>query len=519
VSLRVRFAVALSLFLGSACGPKPTTTEGPRTTKELQAEWEAVLQCQDVETCLEAIDRPRYVLDVDATRMAERLTSFGEAAVPHLAKAAKDWNAPRRREIAETALLAMKGPALSYAREHDDAQGFDLLVRIALETDLLPQAYPDLVERLPRNRGWLFGHLRAGPPTAERNPGLAVIRLLGSAAKSEVVPLCNVLDGEGRSDWNLAVNTARAIGFIGAEEGTDCLVRVLDIPSWRVTSAALEGLARIGQGARSAQRAILAVATSHWSQRVRWRAVTTMRFLREENRHDQLEAVMRAIDGGHSYADFLGSADALADPVSRAFATVPANDSTERENTPVCAWNRRTMTPIEVRWQGDVRTLTALDSKQTRERRRRYASKVPNTTLEGLGIGLDVLLSESVRDIRPKGIDYVVAACAGEFGGGLLRVTPTGKVAVLRRGCFVATRQVGGAIWVFEGSQHLGDGHGRLWRMQATGNSWAVAPVVDLPGNPLAAHVGRDWVLVATNLGDVAVTRAGAVTPLACEPS
>jgi photosystem II stability/assembly factor-like uncharacterized protein len=130
-----------------------------------------------------------------------------------------------------------------------------------------------------------------------------------------------------------------------------------------------------------------------------------------------------------------------------------------------------------------------------------------------------VLLSESVRDIRPKGIDYVVAACAGEFGGGLLRVTPTGKVAVLRRGCFVATRQVGGAIWVFEGSQHLGDGHGRLWRMQATGNSWAVAPVVDLPGNPLAAHVGRDWVLVATNLGDVAVTRAGAVTPLACEPS
>ena len=517
MGLRFRLAIGLSLVLGSACGPKATTSEGPRTTEALQAEWDDVLRCPNVQACLEAVDRPRYVLDADASRMAERLTSFGEAAIPHLAAAARNWDAPRRREIAEKALLAMKGPALAYARSHENAESYDLLVRVAFETTLLPEAYPDLVERLPRNRSWLFGHLRGGPPAAKRNPGLALVRLLGKAAESEVEPLCKVLDGQARSDWNLAVNAARALGFIGVGEGTECLVRALEVPSWRVTNAALEGLARIGRDARSAQRAVLGVATSHWSQRVRWRAVTTMRFLREENQYDQRQAVMRAIQEGHSYVDFLASAAAWADPVSRAFVIVPPNDSTERENTPVCAWNRRPTIPIEVRWRGEVATLTPLDSRQTQERVSSRASKIPNTTLEGLGIGLDVLLSEAVRDIRPKGADYVMAACAGEFGGGLLRVTPSGKVAVLRRGCFVAIRQVGQDLWMFEGSQHLGDGHGRLWRTQSTGSSWAMTPVVDLPGNPIAAHVDREWVLVATNLGDVAVTREGAITPLACD--
>jgi len=98
-----------------------------------------------------------------------------------------------------------------------------------------------------------------------------------------------------------------------------------------------------------------------------------------------------------------------------------------------------------------------------------------------------------------------------------LRITAAGKVAILRRGCFVATRAVGHDLWVFEGSQHLGDGYGRLWRTD-NGNSWVLLPVVDLPGNPIAARVMGDHMLVATNLGDVAVTRTGDVTPFACEP-
>ncbi len=518
MSLRRRLALACALLLEAACGPKATPNEGPRTTEELRAEWSSILRCPDVKACLAALDQPRYVLESDAERMAEHLSSFGEPAVPHLAAAARDWDAPRRREIAERALLTMKGPTLSYARHHNDTEAFDLLVRVALETTLLPRALPDLVERLPQQRSWLLGHLQSGPAEVSRNPGLAVVRLLGSAATSEVEPLCKVLDGQARSDWNLAVNTARALGYIGAGAGTECLVRALDFPSWRVTSAALEALARLGPGARPAQRAVLNVATTHWSQRVRWRAVTTMRFLREENQYDQLEAIMKAIDEGHSYADFLDSANASADPVSRAFATVPANDSTEREDTPVCAWNRRPSAPIEVRWREEVKRLTPLDSKQAAERRRRYAERIPNTTLEGLGIGLDVLLSEAVRDIRPKGPDYLVAACAGEYGGGLLRLTPTGKVAVLRRGCFVAMRQMGGEVWVLEGSQHLGDGYGRMWRTQGAGDSWAVTPVADLPGSPLAIHATSSHLLIATNLGDVAVTDTGALTPLACEP-
>jgi hypothetical protein len=295
-------------------------------------------------------------------------------------------------------------------------------------------------------------------------------------------------------------------------------VGALEIPSWRVTSAALEALARVGQDAREAQRAVLDVATSHWSQRVRWRAVTTMRFLRQKNDYDQLEAVMKAIDGGHSYAEFLESGDALADPVSHAFATVPPNDSTARENTPVCAWNRRPGEPVEVTWEGGEAILPPLGSRQARARRERHADRIPRTTLEGLGIGFDVLLAEAVQDIRRKGDDYLVAACAGEFGGGLLQVTPDGKVAVLREGCFMALREVGDAIWVFEGAAHLGEGYGRIWRLDEGDASWVPVPVVDLPGNPIAAHVGKQRVLVATNLGDVAVGPRGTITPLGCEP-
>ena len=160
--------------------------------------------------------------------------------------------------------------------------------------------------------------------------------------------------------------------------------------------------------------------------------------------------------------------------------------------------------------------LPPLDSPEALSRRRQILPRIPPTTLDALGIGFDVPVRDALRDARHLGKSTWLATCAGEFGGGLLELTK-GKLKVRHRGCFLALRQVGEEIWAFEGSQHLEEGYGRIWRIDRR-YLGSLAPVADLPGEPQAVRVASSEALVATNRGDVAVGPDGSLSPLDCEP-
>lgn len=459
------------------------------------------------------------MLDSDRQRMATRLASFGAPAVPVLAAAADEFNQPRQREVAELALREVGTPALEWARAQDDQPRFRLLVRLALDTELAFEARPLLVDRLPRHRGWLLEQLRAGPSDAARNEGIAVVRLLGHDAMQVGESLCPLLDAQGRREWELAMNVAETVGRSGARACAPALGRALTIPSWRVTSIVLEALARLGSGDGDVKGSVLRVATGHWSQRIRWRAVTTLRFLSEPTTFDEPAAIRRTVTSGSTLAAYLAAGAAADDPVAAAFGTLGDETAAEADAAPECAVGRTWTRPVRVRDLKEMVTLFPLASG-TEKRLVQHAARLPRATLAGLGLGLDVPLEEAARDAVPMDSVLVVAACAGARGGGLLEIPRHGPPRILRRGCFERMMTVGPdrqTLWVFEGPSHLGATQGRIWRLDREATT-VLLPVVDLPAGAIATGRGPTAVLVATPLGDVAVDLDGTLRPLDCGP-
>jgi len=498
----------------------PADRSSPRRTSELRAQWDALLACADAETCLTAAEQSRYALDADLQRMARRVASFGAPAVPVLAAAASDGSRPRRREIAELALASMGAPALEWAREHDDEVGFEVLVLLARDTSAVAEVRPLLVERLPRQSAWLLGQLRGGTTEAARNAGLAVIRLLGPDARSVVEGLCPILDTQARQEWDLAMNVAEAAGRAGALACAPSLGRALTVPSFRVTTTVLEALARLGTEDAEVRRAVLRVATSHWSPRVRWHAVTTIRFLREPSGFDEQAAIARAIAGGATLSAYLTADFTAGDPIAAAFGTRRQDGPHGAEEAPACAVGRPSSTGIPV-LDGNTAALLRPLAEGARQRVDRQAARLPRATLADLGLGLGVPLPEAARDAATAGPTLFVATCAGDRGGGLLAVPRAGPPRALRRGCFERLLPVGpdrATLWAFEGPSHLGAAYGRIWRVSREGDAESLVPVVDLPAEAVAIDRHSDEVLIATPAGDLAVDLEGHLRPLACAP-
>ncbi len=520
---RPRAARALLLALGiggAACRPAPADPSRPQRTADLRAQWDTLLACADAESCLAAAEEARYALDEDLERMALRVASFGDPAVPVLAAAAADGSRPRRRQIAELAIASMGAPALAWARAHDGEPGFDVLVHLALGTSLVAEVRPLLLERLPRQSGWLLGQLGGGPTEAARNPGLAVIRLLGRDARPVVEQLCPILDAQARQEWELAANVAETVGRTSAHACAPALGRALSIPSFRVATTALDALARLGTEDAEVRRAVLHVATSHWSPRVRWHAVTTLRFLREPSAFDEPAAIERAIAGGSTLAEYLATDMPAGDPIAAAFGTRRHSERSGAEDAPACAAARPSATGVPV-LDGDTPSTLRPLAEGTRRRLDRQAQRLPRVTLADLGLGLDVPLHEAARDAVPAGPTLIVAACAGDRGGGLLAIPPGGPPRALRRGCFERLMTVGperATLWAFEGPSHLGAAFGRIWRIQREGDAVGLLPVVDLPAEAIAVGRASGAALIATPAGDVAVGLEGDLRPLACAP-
>ncbi|GEM_PF-6050621 len=518
---RAAGAVVVALGIATvACHPSPAGRSSPRRTADLRAQWDALLACADAETCLAAAERSRYALDADLQRMALHVASFGAPAVPVLGAAVSDGSRPRRREIAELALASMGAPALEWARDHDDEVGFEVLVLLARRTSAVAEVRPLLVERLPRQSAWLLGHLRGGPTGAARNAGLAVIRLLGPDARGVVERLCPILDTQARQEWDLAMNVAEAAGRAGALACAPSLGRALTIPSFRVTTAVLEALSRLGTEDAEVRRAVLNVATSHWSPRVRWHAVTTIRFLREPSGFDEQAAIERAVAGGATLSAYFTADVTAGDPIAAAFATRRQDGPRGAEEAPACAVGRPASQPIPV-VDGDTAALLRPLAEGAQQRIARQASRLPRVTLADLGIGLGVPLTEAARDAAVAGSTLLVAACAGARGGGLLAIPRAGPPRALRRGCFERLLPVGpdrATLWAFEGPRHLGAAYGRIWRVSREGDAERLVPVVDLPAEAIAIDRRRDAVLIATPAGDVAADLEGHLRPLACAP-
>lgn len=452
--------------------------------------------------------------------MATRIAAFDAAAVPVVATAMNEAAGSRRREIAERALRAIGEPALAWARAHDDEEGFSVLVDIALHTPLLPAARPLLAARLPRRRAWLHAHLQAGPPAARHNPGLAVLRLLGRDAAGEGESLCALLDARAGRDWELAVNVSEALGRIEATScGTD-LARALEIPSWRVTAVVLETLARLGSDDPEVRRRVLRTATSHWSRRIRWRAVTTLRFLREPAAFDEPAAIARVVANGGTAASYLEAESTTEDPVASAFSTFDDGDDEPLARIPACAAGRPRGQPVEVRDGDQPFTLPPLGPGSA-ARLREHGNALPSLTLAEFGLGQPLPLTDAARDAVRFGASLLVALCAEELGGGLLSLPPGSPPQRLRQGCFESffgPATGSSLLWVFEGPGRLGSSYGRLWRLERVGALLDLTPFTDLPATASAAARWGPELFVATRHGDVAIANDGSVRALACAP-
>jgi hypothetical protein len=450
--------------------------------------------------------------------MVERFVSFGPSAVPELAQALLPKSSDRSREVAQAALVRLAEPALKWSQQDGTEVGLRVAVLLALESRAVREAERALVAQLPRQRPWFTATLARRPPSEQENPALAVFRLVGRDGAGEVAPLCSLLDGPARRDWRLAENVASALGWIGTPDATPCLLRALDIPSWRVTQAALTSLARIGPEAPGASSVVLGLATTHWSQRIRWRAVIALRFLREGRARDEAAAVARELARGGTYRSYLSSPAAKQEPVTAAFAQVPPLDSPLDGDVPACAAGRKRHRA----WSGEGTNaaLVPLASPAAASRARSAASAAGRIKLEALGLGFDVPLVQAARDAMTTPVGQVVATCAAERGGGLVLVTPSGEARALQAGCFVRIVSTPEGLLAVEGTTHKN--LGKLWRLELREGRVLLEPWVDLPGEPLAFAIAPSGaasrLLVATTHGDLTLDAQGHAVAGDCAP-
>jgi HEAT repeat protein len=189
-------------------------------------------------------------------------------AVEPLLKIATDEAAPiekRRRAIAALGAIGLSAetiiPQLQKLRQNQNAKISDAATTAILGIGSA-EAVPILVESLEAE------------PKRHVLCDIAALKLRGRAAGPTLV---KYLDSD---DWDVRIGAARALGYIGYEEASNHLAKLLNCnDDWRVVLSAAESLGRLK--AKSAIPGLLQISTNHWYPPVRESAAMSLKSIRE----------------------------------------------------------------------------------------------------------------------------------------------------------------------------------------------------------------------------------------------
>jgi len=172
--------------------------------------------------------------------------------------------------------------------------------------------------------------------------------------------------------------------------------------------------------------------------------------------------------------------------------------------------------PISITWRGESfafdRTVWMNDSRE-------HSRTVFDAYVAALGADLKVNLGVgAMTDMRAVSGGVLVATNAGEWGGGLVFVTPVGKAAQVIGDNTHALIDLGGSLYALTGLSHLGLDHGVVWRIDVSGAAPVARELAKLPGSPVAWAIAEDRaILIATGRNDVAVLPDGTIEPAKSE--
>lgn len=255
-------------------------------------------------------------------------------------------------------------------------------------------------------------------------------------------------------NWEVRLCATRTLGYIGYQEVTGELIRLLDcVEDWRVVMSAAEALGRME--AKAALPALTKISQDHWFPPVRSAAITALLAIR---------------DGIHPESKYVEDNFAL-----EFFDYWNAGNEME---TLKGADFKRIRLPMQVA-KSDVPKSILTKSKATEH--------VP-----GAYCGIKV------------GDGYIVGSNQGEWGGEIVFIDRAGKSHIIVQENTEAIYKTPSGVLATTGLAHLGMNGGLIYRLEKDAvGQWQGRPWRQLPGAPAFSRLLKDGRLLVDCYGGI----------------
>ncbi len=425
----------------------------PRPLADLLGELRCKQDCS--EAYLDAIAHILDGMDEGARPAAEELARMAADGTLSMASRRASLFALRDMKDPPASISPMIGGIAAKVPElRDDA------IAVLVQTRS-KEAAPYLLANLTEVDGW------------SRASVLFDVAQLGHAAMDSGAQVLPYLDD---ADWDVRVEAAATLGFIGYAPAIPALMRSARAPDWRLSYEAVLSLGMLK--AEQARPLLQDLEAHHWSKAVR----------------EEAQRALTSIETGKP----MEQGDRRSLLPAEDLVVYSAGLSAQRD-VGYCSSGR-------VGWQGKEVSIEGLPVWPV------ASQGVPD------GIpGLKYTAAMKVDDGWLLGLD------AGEFGGGLNHYDRAGnKTEILGsldeniRGLY----QLDGALLAVGGLAHLTLDHGRVYSLtKSSDGTWHAVPLAQLPSAPGAVGVlDSTHLVVNTQGGAVAVAVDGSMSALDCLP-
>jgi len=391
-----------------------------------------------------------------------RTDDVGPQAIDALAKVASNPKAPRASRLA-----AVRALGFTHAAGHRAAATLQAVA--AKDTSLTEAAEQALIAMGAKEAVPI---LAAKLETHPQHSTLVALAMMGSSARAAGPDVARLLEG---SDWDLRLDAALTLGFIGYNKADPKLVALLgDTDDWRVVRAAAQSLGRLLDP--SALAALKHVAQTHWYAPVRACARAALDRIRSPSPDTAHETPSEIRQAFYSYQQVSSNASRSAPETHSDLA------ATRVDAVPPAALAKLSY-PIRI--EGSDETAGQVHEAHVKP-----------------GCGLKV----------PGGL--LLGSSRGEWGGETVFLDDKGQTHPLLSKNTIGIFKMPFGILAVTGLAHLGFDHGMVYLITpSTDGGYSARRWKTLPGTPRTARVLKNGALrIDCNGGVLVLSPTGALT-------